>query len=530
MKLYEWFKDNKKHFLIPCIQREFVWKPIQIENLFDSIYKKYFIGTFCTWQPPKKERKHIDCFEIPENMSSNYSLENYDIDKYSILIIDGQQRLTSISIAINGTYNDKILCFNTYHNKNGYDNKTFKFKKKDEIKKETWWIPVRDILNNPQGKKLQDNAKEFKENFTNIYLLKHEIEKNKTLTEVTEIFRRLNNGGKQLSHSQDLLSRLATLWPESKKEFADLQKSESLKALKISSDFIVKTCLFCTGQAIKIKISFNDKDNEIVTEIKENWKKIKKAVEIMAKKITDLGFSNSNITSYNALIPVVYAFYKEDKNIRNKIVLESYIYRACLLNRFSQGTDDKLKKARDIMGDNGNLKNLLEEYKATDKQINHILELEKGKFTKLALKLLYDRHNRETWHDDHMHPEKGFKYDKEFEKRLREETNDEEKIEKALSRFEEWKRMSNQLPNLQTLLGSDNSSKNEKRLIEWIKSDDGAEIKKSLKEGTSFLPKLNFDKKKDDEEKLYLCNFDKFFNERKKKMKEKLKEELQNPK
>ena len=37
---------NKKEFLIPAIQREFVWETYQIERLFDSLMKDYPISSF----------------------------------------------------------------------------------------------------------------------------------------------------------------------------------------------------------------------------------------------------------------------------------------------------------------------------------------------------------------------------------------------------------------------------------------------------------------------------------------------------
>ena len=41
-------KSNK--YVLPAIQREFVWKAEQIENLFDSLTRGYPIGSFLFWK------------------------------------------------------------------------------------------------------------------------------------------------------------------------------------------------------------------------------------------------------------------------------------------------------------------------------------------------------------------------------------------------------------------------------------------------------------------------------------------------
>lgn len=520
ISLYDWFRKNSNRLIIPSIQRNFVWKDKNIEKLFDSIYHSFFIGTFCIWKPNKTERMKMDCFSLPTDMIKNYRLENCDPTPKSIFIIDGQQRMSAISIALNGTYNKKTLCFNTTHNKkNAAEKTTFKFKNENEIDHKTW-LTVAEIMSSKQGKKLKPNVKKFKENFKNLSLLKYDIEPEKTLTEVTEIFRRLNNGGKQLSHSQDLLSRLAAIWPESKKKFDALQKTiaEEYK-LDISSDFIAKTCLFCLEQPIKIKLTFDEKDQKIVNRIQKGWGAVEKAIIQTVKVLSNSGFSSSNITSYNALIPIVYAFYHKNSSAKDPCLVSSYVYRACLLNKFSQGTDDTLMKARDVMK-GGDLKKLFREYTASDSDIIHILQLKKGKSTKLALKLLYGYIDKQAWHDDHMHPEKGFESSDEFKKRLKQETRNIKTIERTLKKFKRWKVLSNQLPNLQALPGNENTSKNKKRLTEWIDLPEASKFKKNFEDKKVFLDSAN-------RNMLYLYNFEKFFNIRRNEMKRKLKKELQ---
>ena len=43
-------KIQENKYLLPAIQREFVWKSWQIEKLFDSLINDYPIGSFLFWE------------------------------------------------------------------------------------------------------------------------------------------------------------------------------------------------------------------------------------------------------------------------------------------------------------------------------------------------------------------------------------------------------------------------------------------------------------------------------------------------
>lgn len=43
-------KVAEQEYLLPAIQREFVWRPEQICRLFDSLLQGYPFGTFLFWK------------------------------------------------------------------------------------------------------------------------------------------------------------------------------------------------------------------------------------------------------------------------------------------------------------------------------------------------------------------------------------------------------------------------------------------------------------------------------------------------
>ena len=80
--------DNNQLF-VPVFQREYVWKRENVKSLFDSLIKGYPFGTMLTWSTNN-----------PPKMKGNIL---YDNKMGAIkLILDGQQRITSLYLNITG--------------------------------------------------------------------------------------------------------------------------------------------------------------------------------------------------------------------------------------------------------------------------------------------------------------------------------------------------------------------------------------------------------------------------------------------
>ena len=104
-------KITDKEFVLPNIQREFVWKPEQIEKLFDSLMRGYPIGSFLFWnikQEKVNEYKFYDFLLKYHEKDNRHNTEAPSSGNKAITaILDGQQRLTSIYIGLKGSYAEK---------------------------------------------------------------------------------------------------------------------------------------------------------------------------------------------------------------------------------------------------------------------------------------------------------------------------------------------------------------------------------------------------------------------------------------
>jgi len=69
---------------LPDIQRPFVWPNAKVRDLFDSMYKGYLVGYFLFWQTGA------------EDVATKVIGSQTKQKSPSLLIVDGQQRLTSL--------------------------------------------------------------------------------------------------------------------------------------------------------------------------------------------------------------------------------------------------------------------------------------------------------------------------------------------------------------------------------------------------------------------------------------------------
>ena len=102
---------HEKKYLLPAIQREFVWSPEKVIKLFDSLMRGYPIGSFLFWNVSKEKIKEFQFYEFIRDYHERTNTHNpkADIlnDEEVIAILDGQQRLTALYIALRGSYSFK---------------------------------------------------------------------------------------------------------------------------------------------------------------------------------------------------------------------------------------------------------------------------------------------------------------------------------------------------------------------------------------------------------------------------------------
>lgn len=514
-ELYKWFKSKRKEIIIPNFQRDFEWNKKKIENLFDSINRGYFIGMFYMWNFSKndtfrKQFKKLGYWNLPIDYKKGEEKERNADATYAVL--DGQQRLSALNIGLYGSFEGEVLYFNT---KKGI----FQFKSKNYGDANPEWKKVSDIRKDIDDHKQTKNKLEtsFKNNFRRATMAYFQVDGE--LDKVTEIFKRINITGTRLSPNYVLLAELMSKGQgkEFRMKLENLRR-EFTNQYKISIDysFIVQAALLLTGKSLKKK-NFSQED---LGDIKQNWDRIENSILKMGKYVhKEAGFSDANISSLNALLPIAYIIYNHnEKECQDPMLIKRYLYSSFFKKIFARATDAMLTKIRKLLDDNGySIKKLLRTRDMFKINLDDILKFDYSKQSKyafMALCILYAHRlkSKDSLHMDHMHPQKFFDTPQKLIKQLEKEKASAKTIRSFKKNFEHYKIILNSLPNLELLEKAPNQKKNDTSLKEWI-------MEKLPQRHQIFDYERNFINKG---VPLELKNFKKFVDFRKEKMRKAL--------
>lgn len=103
---------SRHEYVLPAIQREFVWGPDRICKLFDSLMRGYPIGSFLFWKVDGDQVKSYTFYDFVRTYHAKTSPHCPTLDvepgKAVTAILDGQQRLTALNIGLRGTHAEQL--------------------------------------------------------------------------------------------------------------------------------------------------------------------------------------------------------------------------------------------------------------------------------------------------------------------------------------------------------------------------------------------------------------------------------------
>lgn len=519
---------KKRQYVLPSIQREFVWDADQIEMLFDSLMRDYPISTFLFWKVDKKKIKEFQFYEFLKNYHEKDCKHNAKVELSDeediIALLDGQQRLTSLYVALCGTYAKKMPYYGwknpaAFPKKKLYLNllkpsedleAEFDFKflttKEAEPTTEHFWFECGKILEMSDlgqtsmylmENKLMDTSiyskqqSRFAINTLNEFFnvihqkgtISYYLEEGEELDKVLQIFIRINSGGTKLSYSDLLLSIATAQWKEKDAreiihDFVD-EINEIGDGFSFNKDFVLKSCLVLADfRDVKFKVDNFNKEN--MTIIENNWDKTSSAVRIAIELASKFGFNRDNLAATNAIIPIAYFIYKNE--IDDKIIhsssreqdrksIKEWLARVLLKGTFGGQPDSIYPAMRTLIKDHIGefpLKHIIEHYRGsrksisfTEDDIESLLDLQYGKAkTYCALTLLYPALNHNYKYHQDHIHPKSL-----FKKKL---------LKKSGIPYEDidaYQEVINSLANIQLLQETTNKEKSNTSFEEWLKKE-----------------------------------------------------------
>ena len=393
---------DKGEIVLPAIQREFVWPKEKIFMLLDSIMRGYPLGIVLMWETYDDLRfrqfiKHYRADIRP-------SFEDNTTNRELLVVLDGQQRLQSLYIALYGIHEKHSLYFDVLSGKASDDLReiayAFDFETPVEIAKYNnemleklndqnkeqkengqaeWWICFQDLFRMSNAGKMKLRHKLIKDlalstedalrlelNLSRIdeVMTKEEnilktsvIDENKPLdsgerkseADVLEVFVRVNRQGTPLNRSDLIFSMLKLDWKESAETLPDFVASiNEGNSFEFNADFVIR-CLFAVSDmGSKLDINKLRNKNNII-KFKANFARCCDAIRALVDVVQkDCWVSSSRaFGGQNTFVPFVYYLYHVPKHQIPTSELKSFRQALFLIGftkMFSRYADSRIGK------------------------------------------------------------------------------------------------------------------------------------------------------------------------------------------
>ena len=212
---------------LPDIQRPFVWANAKVRDLFDSMYRGYPVGYFLFWQTGADG---VDTKVIGDSNKQKVP---------SLLIVDGQQRLTSLYAVIR---REAVLRqnFEREHIRIAFRPQSGSFAVPDATTERDpeYILDISEVFAQSTSKSIREYLKRLKAardvpddetelvesaierlaSLTNFPFIALELSQQCTDEQVADVFVRINSEGKKLNQSDFILTLMSVFWDDGRNE------------------------------------------------------------------------------------------------------------------------------------------------------------------------------------------------------------------------------------------------------------------------------------------------------------------------
>lgn len=381
-------KIERGELRLPEMQRRYVWQAPRVRDLFDSLYRKYPSGSILIWETG--ENVPLQDMAIEQKRNPYQSTQ---------LLLDGQQRLTSLAAVIRGEpvhvrgrkrpiellfnlEHPEELTFVTEVHENAADDDAEDERSEDEtdssedelqkrFDRMTFVVATKKLALLPHWAKVTDvfktdsdaeflkragvtsfddpNYERYSKRLAQLrsirkYVYRMDVlERSLSYEEVTEIFVRVNSLGAKLRSSDLALAQITAKWHNSLKEFQSFQsecKNNGFE-LDLGSMHLRNLIAFATNQS-----RFHTVGTLTIDALQSNWEKSKDGMRFA----TNFMRSNASIespallSSPFILIAVAYYGYKNGYSLSpdEGRRLREWVLMANAKGRYSRGSSETI--------------------------------------------------------------------------------------------------------------------------------------------------------------------------------------------
>lgn len=377
---------------LPEIQRHYVWQATRVRDLLDSLYRGYPSGSILMWETdePVPTRE----FAIQQDSTAFAGRK---------LLLDGQQRLTSLTAVINGEMvsvrgrkRPIDILFNLEHpdgppseaqevegdeevltvaddeiaEENGTDSEDDEHGLQEKLSRRTFvvaskalaslpnWVSVSEVFRTASDfellgkagiKSFQDpRAQNYSDRLKKLRAIKdypyvvHVLERRMSYEEVTEIFVRVNSLGAKLKSSDLALAQMTSRWPNLLKELEAFQDECEQSWFTIELGHLVRAIVvFATKQCLFRTVAATP-----IEKLKNGWEEAKEGLRFAINFLrTNAGIEDETLLSSPMFIHVLAAVSRVKDNKLSADEQRKLLHWLLVANargRYSRGSTETL--------------------------------------------------------------------------------------------------------------------------------------------------------------------------------------------
>jgi hypothetical protein len=357
------------HIALPEFQRGYVWNGEQVRKLFSSLYKRHPVGGLLVW--------------ATDSGSAEYRGEQPVAAGIVKLLLDGQQRMTSLYGAIRGKapafFDGNAGAFTGL--RFNVETETFEFYQPVKMRDDPNWIDVTTLMRagnaglGPFVATLsQDPARAAKigvyvprlSKLLGITEVEFHIDEvtgtDKTLDIVVDIFNEVNSGGTKLSKGDLALAKICADWPEARNTMKSKLKEWSKSDYEFNLDWLLRSVnTVLTGEA-KFVFLHEKTADEIQGALKRATRHIDTCLNLIAGR---LGLDHARVFFGRFAVPVMVRYVDqkgEALGAKERDKLLFWFAAAGMWGRYSGSTESYLDRDLEMLeGADGGLDKLLKE-------------------------------------------------------------------------------------------------------------------------------------------------------------------------
>jgi len=340
---------RRGEILLPEFQRGYVWNRDQVRGLAQSLYRKHPTGHLLIWKTYK-----------PSPVRGGEARDN----GHSLLLLDGQQRLTSLHVLFEGEappfYEGESLFFDLYFN---IQTEEFRFWQKTLMDKNPAWMSVHEFLRNGLSvmlenlDELNDEQRDLvQQNLGRLsrldqirdytYTVDQVSGEEFTVDEVVNIFNRVNKAGTTLTKADLALAHVCSIWPEAREKMRQFQSAMAAHGFGVDFNFIVRCLAGVATGSVMLEGAFLQVAAE---DLQAGWKKMQAAFEHLVNVLRHEAFVDDlgDLPTNYVLVPMTIYLARQDGAFPTDVIKRRFIrwmYLAGIWARYSGSTETKLQQ------------------------------------------------------------------------------------------------------------------------------------------------------------------------------------------